>query len=179
MKQDVLMALQTVNEPVLKQLSKIIALAVRNELEGFHVAHISDNNMKELNTHIRNAIYTILLTFAKSDSESYCRKIVASLQHQMPPYWEEPVVTDKQLNKILKNEVELSNPKFDSAFLNTQFALGNLFYNKNTGCMQILVSCDFKEVPGDKKSHRGKISVALKNEGYMYLAGLCGYSKIW
>lgn len=179
MKHDVLIALQTVNEPYLKRVSKIIALAVRNELEGFHIAaHIRDSDMKELNTHIRNAVYTMILTVAKTDSEQHCRDVIAYLERQMPPYWEEPVVTDKELNKILKKSTSPKKPEFESAFLKAQFDLGNLFYNARTGCIEILGSYDFKEVPGDKRSHRNKISAALRKEGYLYRAALLGYIKM-
>lgn len=41
-------------------LAKTIAAAVRNAMEDFHVKYLTDEQMKELNPIIRNAIYTIL-----------------------------------------------------------------------------------------------------------------------
>ena len=41
-------------------LAKTIAAVVRNAMEDFHVKYLTDEQMKELNPIIRNAIYTIL-----------------------------------------------------------------------------------------------------------------------
>ena len=41
-------------------LAKTIAAFVRNSMEDFHVKYLTDEQMKELNPIIRNAIYTIL-----------------------------------------------------------------------------------------------------------------------
>ena len=40
-----------------------IAMVVRNEMENFHVKHLSDEQMKELNPIIRKAICTALYAF--------------------------------------------------------------------------------------------------------------------
>jgi|ERR1700722_4122729 len=42
------------------QISLIIAMHIRNEMESFHSAHLSDEQMKRLNPIIRQAIYNIL-----------------------------------------------------------------------------------------------------------------------
>ena len=42
-------------------LAKLIAAAVRNAMEDFHVKYLSDKQMEELNPIIRNAIYTALI----------------------------------------------------------------------------------------------------------------------
>ena len=62
------------DEPT-KLMAKIIAMTVRNEMEDFHVKHLSDAQMKELNPIIRNAIYTTLYAF-QHPSEAWCQQLL-------------------------------------------------------------------------------------------------------
>jgi ribosomal protein L37E len=41
--------------------AKLIAMYVRNNIEDFHAEHLSDEQMRELNPLIRNAIYTAIV----------------------------------------------------------------------------------------------------------------------
>jgi hypothetical protein len=52
-------------EPVKEdqQLANFIAMVVRNAMEDFHCQHLTDDQMKELNPIIRNAICTALHAF--------------------------------------------------------------------------------------------------------------------
>ena len=70
---------------VLKLNSKAIALAVRNEMEDFHVANLTDTQMKELNPLIRNAIYSFMKAHLKQE------KWLPLHYKMIPDYWEEPV----------------------------------------------------------------------------------------
>lgn len=45
------------------RLAKAVAYYVRNGIEDFHVKYLSDEQMRELNPLIRNAIYTFLVDF--------------------------------------------------------------------------------------------------------------------
>jgi hypothetical protein len=45
----------------LKSQSKIISIVIRNAMENFHSNHLSDEQMKELNPTIRNAVYTAMI----------------------------------------------------------------------------------------------------------------------
>lgn len=45
------------------RLAKAIAAHVRNGIENFHCKYLSDDNMREINPRIRNAIYTFLMDF--------------------------------------------------------------------------------------------------------------------
>lgn len=45
------------------RLAKCIASYVRNGIEDFHVDYLSDEQMRELNPLIRNAVYTFLVDF--------------------------------------------------------------------------------------------------------------------
>ena len=65
--------------------AKAIAAYVRMYMEDFHRKHLSDEQMKELNPIIRNAIYTFLVDEAQDnaiDISSTCRLNLA-------PYWED------------------------------------------------------------------------------------------
>ena len=44
-------------------LSKSIAAFIRNQIENFHANHLSDDEMKELNPLIRNAVYSYIIDY--------------------------------------------------------------------------------------------------------------------
>jgi hypothetical protein len=74
----------------LRMTSKYIAIVVRNAMEDFHHQYLSDEQMKELNPIIRNAIYTALYareTMTKSERSEEFVKYHFSM---IPGYWEEP-----------------------------------------------------------------------------------------
>lgn len=82
-------------DPII-QISFIVAMNIRNNMENFHSEHLSDEQMKELNPIIRQAIYDILnyLKIASNDKYS-SEKIVAQgvvnfLIQSIPDYWELP-----------------------------------------------------------------------------------------
>ena len=65
-------------------LAKLIAAVVRNAMEDFHIKHLSDEQMKELNPIIRNAIYTALIKLDE-DPDKMC----AHYEQYIPDYWED------------------------------------------------------------------------------------------
>lgn len=66
-------------------LAKALAAYVRYNLEDFHSKHLSDEQMRELNPLIRNAIFTMLEDIAE---ERYF-KISELLRLNLPDYWED------------------------------------------------------------------------------------------
>jgi hypothetical protein len=77
-----------------------IASVVRNAMEDFHCRHLSDEQMKELNPIIRDAICTAL--FAQ---ENYHRSIAAQNFvdfniRLIPGYWEKPKLTANFLEGV-------------------------------------------------------------------------------
>ena len=72
----------------LKYLSKVIAMVVRNNMEEFHIDHLSDKQMKELNPLIRDGIYTAL-TMINEESDKYHSELRWILR-VIPEYWEDP-----------------------------------------------------------------------------------------
>lgn len=76
-----------------RQTAMYIAIVVRNAMEDFHVQHLSDAQMRELNPLIRNAICTALHALRSTDHSVAARQFVAFQLHMIPNYWEEPVLT--------------------------------------------------------------------------------------
>ena len=74
-----------------------IALMVRYELEGFHVAHLSDEQMAELNPLIRNAIFTGLYAFMTAEDDEASQKYIDFYKGGVPRYWEQPELTEDYL----------------------------------------------------------------------------------
>jgi len=64
--------------------AKTIAAVVRNQMDGFHVKHLTDAQMEELNPIIRNAIFTALIHINENPE-------VMSLYGKLyiPDYWED------------------------------------------------------------------------------------------
>lgn len=65
--------------------AKAIAAYVRMNMEDFHCKCLSDEQMKELNPIIRNAIYTFLID--ERDKNTINISYVCKLN--LPPYWED------------------------------------------------------------------------------------------
>ena len=59
-------------------------------MEDFHTKHLSDEQMKELNPIIRNAIYTALYAYYKQEESSKAKEFVSYNLSMVPEYWEEP-----------------------------------------------------------------------------------------
>lgn len=77
--------------------AKYIAMVVRNAMEDFHVEHLTDSQMKELNPIIRNAICTALHAFANYETSAAARQYVDFTFRIIPEYWEEPRLLDSYL----------------------------------------------------------------------------------
>ncbi len=73
-----------------QEMAMFLAMAVRNAMEDFHHRHLSDEQMKELNPIIRNAIYTGLQALRHYD-RSECAQSFTDFQKMLiPKYWEQP-----------------------------------------------------------------------------------------
>jgi len=60
----------------LKTQSKYIAIVVRNSMEDFHYKYLTDEQMKELNPIIRNAIYRAIYTLEFYKDSEPAKKFV-------------------------------------------------------------------------------------------------------
>ena len=72
-------------ESDLNHRAKAIAAYVRYCMEDFHVEHLSDKQMKELNPIIRNAIYT----FLKDEADGNFFSMACLTALNLAPYWED------------------------------------------------------------------------------------------
>lgn len=105
-----------------------LAMAVRNAMEDFHVAHLSDAQMKVLNPIIRNALATALYAQQHGAENPLAQLYFNTHWRMIPPYWEPPrLLTDfsqagfrARLEDDLK-KMAASNP--DEAALPTIAAL--------------------------------------------------------
>lgn len=163
----------------MKLFSKIIALGIRNEMEDFHMEHLTDAQMKELNPVIRNAVYHTLFALANMEKQKDCLKMVDWLLKCLPDYWEEPVLSEymeKAYHELLERK-----PEFHSAFLNEQYELNNIKYLPSLALIQLPMLHEYANVKeNDLSKHKAKIIAALKKEGYQYDYALDGYKKpIW
>jgi hypothetical protein len=71
-----------------------IAMVVRNALEDFHCRYLSDEQMKELNPLVRNAIYTALHAVRRCRESKGAQAFVDFHTGMIPKYWEKPVLLD-------------------------------------------------------------------------------------
>lgn len=77
-----------------KGMAMYIAMVVRNAMEDFHCEHLTDEQMRELNPIIRNAIYTALHASANVGTSEGADKFVEFQISLIPRYWEEPKLLD-------------------------------------------------------------------------------------
>lgn len=60
-----------------QEMAMVLAMVVRNAMEDFHCRHLNDEQMKELNPIMRNAIYTGLQAFRHYGRSTGARKMRA------------------------------------------------------------------------------------------------------
>ena len=75
-----------------QDLAMYIAMVVRNAMEDFHCEHLSDEQMKELNPIVRNAICTALHAYLDDENSDVNKKFVDFHVRSIPKYWERPVL---------------------------------------------------------------------------------------
>lgn len=78
------------------QMTLLLSMYVRNEMEDFHVQHLSDSQMKELNPIIRQGIYNALTYWKFSTRSNDDEQKLAAIKDidfhikSIPEYWELP-----------------------------------------------------------------------------------------
>lgn len=77
-------------QKAMKFQSKYISIVIRNSMEDFHTKHLSDEQMKELNPLIRNAVYTALYATQYCNDSLRMREFMGSQIEMIPGYWEKP-----------------------------------------------------------------------------------------
>lgn len=71
-----------------QQLARYIAMVIRNAMEDFHCGNLTDQQMKELNPIIRNAICTALHAFNNYERADAAARFVDYHFRMIPTYWE-------------------------------------------------------------------------------------------
>lgn len=72
-----------------RECTKYLAIVIRNFMEDFHSKYLSDEQMKELNPIIRNAIYTAFYANENKNHYRKARDFVEYHTSMIPEYWEE------------------------------------------------------------------------------------------
>ncbi len=73
-----------------KHLAMLIAMVIRNAMEDFHCRHLCDEQMKQLNPIIRNAVCTALHAVNNHRHCDAARRFVDFHARMIPKYWEPP-----------------------------------------------------------------------------------------
>lgn len=84
----------------LQELAMYIAQVVRNEMEDFHVEHLSDAQMRELNPIVRNAIYTALYAAEQADQGCEGSRLWIRFHRRWPVYWEPPELVEDYVGSV-------------------------------------------------------------------------------
>jgi hypothetical protein len=93
-KKDLTLSIET------RKLAMYLASVVRNSMEDFHCQHLSDDQMKELNPIIRDALYTALYAYENYNRSVAAQRFVDFSIRLIPNYWEEPKLTDDFLKSV-------------------------------------------------------------------------------
>jgi hypothetical protein len=83
-----------------RERAMYIASVVRNAMEDFHCRHLSDDQMRELNPIIRDAIYTALYAYGNYNRSVAAQSFVDFSIRLIPNYWEEPKLTHDFLKSV-------------------------------------------------------------------------------
>lgn len=145
----------------LQFLTKLIAMSIRNEMEDFHVEHLSDKQMSELNPLIRKGIYTALYSLSTSLSNPNARDYLTFTINSIPNYWEDVFPPEELMQKTL------SPSAIKSKFLQEQMTIGNINFDEKLNGIRISGSYSFLDVK-DPVKHRNKIRYYLLKEGFKY-----------
>jgi hypothetical protein len=79
------------NDPrVAQEHAKYVAMVVRTAMDDFYMKYLSDEQMKELNSVIRNAVFTALYARQTSSQSPRAKYFVDYHRAMIPRYWEEP-----------------------------------------------------------------------------------------
>lgn len=87
-----------------EQMAKYVAMVVRNALEDFHCEHLTDEQMKQLNPLIRNAIATALHAFDHYERSAAAHEFVDHHFRSIPKYWEQPEMLEGYVKMWLRRD---------------------------------------------------------------------------
>jgi hypothetical protein len=85
-----------------QEMAMFLAMVVRNAMEDFHVKHLTDEQMRELNPIIRNAIYTGLQSLRHYDRSEGAQSFADFQKRLIPKYWEQPALLSGFVETVRK-----------------------------------------------------------------------------
>lgn len=97
------------------RIAKAIAALIRNQIEDFHVNYVSDNQMRNLNPLIRNAIFTFLCDYgskytsiATLSNEKLCGEYIFKNTLKYLHEQKIPAQAIKEFKTIIMNKFRIS-----------------------------------------------------------------------
>jgi len=75
---------------VIREYAKYVAMVVRLAMDDFHRQHLSDEQMRQLNPVIRDAVFTAIYACQTSGQCPQSKYFVDYHRAMIPRYWEEP-----------------------------------------------------------------------------------------
>ena len=83
--------------PGIQSIAAYIAMVVRNAMDDFHCAHLSDAQMKELNPVIRDGVCTALHALENRRRSKTAEALLRMTLRMIPSYWEQAQLMDDYL----------------------------------------------------------------------------------
>lgn len=96
-------------DPATKQLANLVAIVIRNAMEDFHCEHLSDDQMRQLNPIIRNAVATALHAFNNYETPGAARRFLDYNSSCIPSYWESPELLPGYVKMWLRDQTRESH----------------------------------------------------------------------
>ena len=93
-----------------QEVAMLLAMVVRNAMEDFHAEHLTDEQMKDLNPIIRNAIYTGLQAPEHYGSSEGARSFVNFQKMLIPKYWEPPELLEDYVETVMMMDEGKAKP---------------------------------------------------------------------
>ncbi len=89
-----------------QKLASYIAAVSRNAMEDFHCEHLTDEQMRQLNPIVRNAVCTALDAFNNYEQADAAARFVDFNFRMIPKYWEEPELLNEYIEMWDRNSPE-------------------------------------------------------------------------
>lgn len=158
MKERLIRGLEIGDKNYIQFITKLIASSIRDEMEDFHIEHLTDKQMKELNPLIRKGIYSMLYSLSKCDRDELALHTVQWRAKAIPSYWEDVELEFGQ---------DLPQMRIKSPFLLEQIEKGNIKVNHELRAIELIPSYEMI-TDSNVKNLRTKIRNHLNKENFIY-----------
>ena len=86
-----------------RQMAVLFAAVVRNELEDLHCRELSDDQMRHINTAVRNSVFTVFQALRRGATSDHVAQWIVFQLQTVPDYWEPPQLLE-DFTKWLQQE---------------------------------------------------------------------------